>query len=638
MTDSRNALPLQMIPYDDHLLIQNLIFKGSLDEDTRRTYLYSYRYAMEALLEEDKGLLELPLASRILMGASIICLYFLRYLRPVVAVGEIRQLRRVLSILLRHEVKCFDNAIISIRKWAREEGQWDRRRAQSKSVHLGVDLPPSYQTMISNIRDARKQDGSPLALSSIESGIKSFSLFLGVLQERGVEWRSVGPLGILTEANMNYLLEAWCQGEESWLRSQRVNELGCALKHMLPGQDVSIVFSAAAEVRKRNPGGNFARAVKNNVPLDDIPDEDLARFCCACPTEARRRKLKYNFGMNARSFQFEGRRIRIDRSFKAGMVTEMNLLDCLRALITSIRLTDPALADMPTEKRDYDRVAEIFGSYYADNHPATVVNRLEHLRMLLNRLLPKGTQLIKLETMIQDSKAAIERNDIVVPSLLPTTIYQAALDELASSYAKFCDLRNASASYVSATYFAEIFRDNLMIAMLTRNPLRLASLQSMLVSDVRSVNIDGTHTKSIVIPKERTKTGHPIRFFIPQLIEPWLERYLDVVRAHIAPLYEGEAFWLSRSNAPLSRDSIKNSIPNLMTAMHGVRVNVHLFRHIVATSEYDAGETISSLENSLVIREKHYIDSETKAKASKQTCLSEIFDEVIEGLNLDLEE
>ena len=71
------------------------------------------------------------------------------------------------------------------------------------------------------------------------------------------------------------------------------------------------------------------------------------------------------------------------------------------------------------------------------------------------------------------------------------------------------------------------YRDGLMIALLAFIPLRRKNLAALEIG--RHLVREGD-SWFIIIPREETKTRTPIEFPVPELLEPYLATYLDIVR------------------------------------------------------------------------------------------------------------
>ena len=128
---------------------------------------------------------------------------------------------------------------------------------------------------------------------------------------------------------------------------------------------------------------------------------------------------------------------------------------------------------------------------------------------------------------------------------------------------------------------AELYRDGLVIALLSADPLRLANITALEIA--RTLIKDGA-TWSVEIPAEETKERRLHLAVLPNWCGPCLDRYIH----HYRPLFPNakstSRLWLTRSGRPLSENGLYRLICKRTRAAFDKRINPHLFRSCLATS------------------------------------------------------
>lgn len=124
------------------------------------------------------------------------------------------------------------------------------------------------------------------------------------------------------------------------------------------------------------------------------------------------------------------------------------------------------------------------------------------------------------------------------------------------------------------------YRDGLIIALLAVRPLRRRNLSGMRV-DRHLVRIDSRFV--IVFDESETKTGEPIEFVLPKALYPQMAVYLEQVRPCFPRANEHDGVWASSKGGPMSGEAIYEQARKRTRAAFGVAVNLHQFRHNLAT-------------------------------------------------------
>lgn len=126
-------------------------------------------------------------------------------------------------------------------------------------------------------------------------------------------------------------------------------------------------------------------------------------------------------------------------------------------------------------------------------------------------------------------------------------------------------------------------RDGAMIAFLAVMPIRLGSLSELTLGDSFLV-----HGSRIVIrlSADMTKTGQDWEAPVPDLLEPLLRTYINVVRPWLMERTGArhDCIWVTRFGSPLAYGQIKGRIPEVTKRELGIMLSPHLFRDAAATT------------------------------------------------------
>ena len=128
---------------------------------------------------------------------------------------------------------------------------------------------------------------------------------------------------------------------------------------------------------------------------------------------------------------------------------------------------------------------------------------------------------------------------------------------------------------------ALLYRDALMLALLAARPLRVRNIASLEL-DRHLVKTDEAWL--ITIPAEETKTKQPLTFFVPDLLQPWLERYLEEVRPLFPNPDASTLLWLGKDGPPTNQRFVYQRITKLTERFFGTAINPHLLRDCAASS------------------------------------------------------
>ena len=92
------------------------------------------------------------------------------------------------------------------------------------------------------------------------------------------------------------------------------------------------------------------------------------------------------------------------------------------------------------------------------------------------------------------------------------------------------------------------------------------------------------HNWLIAIPADETKTKQPIAFDLPEMLLPWLERYLSEVRVLFPGAAESTRLWMGKDGVLTDQQSIGDRITRLTRRLFGTSINPHLLRDCAASS------------------------------------------------------
>ena len=128
---------------------------------------------------------------------------------------------------------------------------------------------------------------------------------------------------------------------------------------------------------------------------------------------------------------------------------------------------------------------------------------------------------------------------------------------------------------------ARLYRDGLLIVLLTRRPLRLRSLAALTCERHMQRVGDGY---VIELDAQDTKSGHPVEFTVPAPLVPRIDTYLSRFRLLFPRAAQTSAFWLSSKGGPLCAEAIYNLVCRRTAKEFGFAINPHHFRNIAATT------------------------------------------------------
>jgi integrase/recombinase XerD len=125
------------------------------------------------------------------------------------------------------------------------------------------------------------------------------------------------------------------------------------------------------------------------------------------------------------------------------------------------------------------------------------------------------------------------------------------------------------------------YRDGLMISLLAFIPLRRKNLASL---EIGRHLIGEGENRTILIPAAETKTRTPIEFELPELLVPYLDVYLRIVRPRISNDSKCKALWVSPRGGALRDGAIGEIVSKHTAAGLRIRLTPHDARDAAATT------------------------------------------------------
>jgi integrase len=243
-----------------------------------------------------------------------------------------------------------------------------------------------------------------------------------------------------------------------------------------------------------------------------------------------------------------------------------------RRLLGFLSINEPtALAIAPSERLTIERVRS-FISHLADtNTPQSVAAQVHMLYLAARMMMPKRdwAWLKAVKVRIYRAAPAHGRRGPVITSLQLLELGQQLMDE-----------SKPKAGTAIRMGDAVRYRDGLMIATVAFIPIRPKNLAALEIS--RHLIREGD-CWFIIIPREEAKTRTPIEFPVPDLLEPYLAYYLEIVRPRMLRHATCAALWVSFQGGALVYGAIGQVFRRLSCRL-GVWITPHDVRDAAATT------------------------------------------------------
>ena len=181
--------------------------------------------------------------------------------------------------------------------------------------------------------------------------------------------------------------------------------------------------------------------------------------------------------------------------------------------------------------------------------------------------------------------------------------------------AAICELKSLPHS-ITTINDAIAYRDAVMLALMAARPLRLKNFAGL------ELGRHFTPTENnwlIAIPAEEIKTKQPIAFYLPEMLLPWLERYLSEVRVLFPGAAESTRVWMGKDGVLTDQRSLGDRITKLTRRLFGTSINPHLLRDCAASSLANDSVEMAQAAPALLghrhrsTTEKYYIQADNLA-------------------------
>ena len=126
-----------------------------------------------------------------------------------------------------------------------------------------------------------------------------------------------------------------------------------------------------------------------------------------------------------------------------------------------------------------------------------------------------------------------------------------------------------------------IYRDGLLIALLAHRALRRRTLALMEVDKNLLSTSDGY---LLVFGPADVKNRQPLEYTLPEILVPYMDRYLTQIRPLIPGANRHKGLWASAKGCPLNGDALNLAVKRHTEAEFGRAVHLHLFRDCAATT------------------------------------------------------
>lgn len=230
-----------------------------------------------------------------------------------------------------------------------------------------------------------------------------------------------------------------------------------------------------------------------------------------------------------------------------------------------------APARAPPDRSDPETVHRYAQHLVEAVAPRTAASALIGLKVVMKAMAPERDWrwLMDLTNRLNTwAKPSVDRRTLQRPI---DEIHRAALDEL--DRLAPTDLTHRRGRI--------LYRDAMILLMLSACPMRLRNLAGLRIGH----QIRREAERWVIHLAETETKGHNrLAYLLPRQIEPYMARYLDMVRPAYGPAEDCDAFWLALGGRPLGYTTVYGRIVEITTRLFGAPINPHLFRTCAATS------------------------------------------------------
>jgi len=246
------------------------------------------------------------------------------------------------------------------------------------------------------------------------------------------------------------------------------------------------------------------------------------------------------------------------------------------------RLLDPDLG--PATRISPERVLRYVADLRLVNAPYTVLARVQELYQAIGAMAPEQdwAWLRRIENQVRHTAVSVRNKRSRVIPVEALAAFGIELMTHADDPENDRPLKRARQ-----------FRDGLMIALLAARPLRRRNFTGIEIGRNIVRRADAYYLQ---FDSAETKTGEPVYAPIPQVLVPYLERYLSEYRPQLlrrdgrwkrkttSAGHPDTALWISAHGSAMTEMAVYDTIRRLTAARFGHSINPHLFRDSAATS------------------------------------------------------
>jgi integrase len=230
-----------------------------------------------------------------------------------------------------------------------------------------------------------------------------------------------------------------------------------------------------------------------------------------------------------------------------------------------------ALEIPPSERLTIERVRTFVAHLAETNLPRSVAGQVDALYHAARVMMPERdwSWLKAIKARLYAAAPAHAPTGPVITSLQLLDLGQRLMDES----------KPAPSTPISMDD-AVRYRDGLMVALLAFIPIRRKNLAALEIGRHLVREGDGWF---VIIPREEAKTGTPIEFPVPELLDSYLAFYLDVVRPRIVRHSTCAILWVSPQGGALCYGAITQVFSRLSSRL-GLHITPHDVRDAAATT------------------------------------------------------
>jgi hypothetical protein len=230
-----------------------------------------------------------------------------------------------------------------------------------------------------------------------------------------------------------------------------------------------------------------------------------------------------------------------------------------------------ALELAPDERLTPERVRSFVAHLAETNTPRSVASVIHTVYLAARMMMPEldWSWLKAIKTRLEATVPASCSPGPVITSIQLLEVDEQMMDENMARAVE--PIRSANATR---------YRDGLMLALCAFVPLRRRNLAAIEIG--RHLIREGERW-FVVVPREETKTGTPIEFPIPELLDSRLHYYLNVVRPQMLRDPTCKALWVSAKGGALVY-GVFGQVFRRVSSRLGFRITPHDVRDAAATT------------------------------------------------------